>query len=60
MNKESRLVMNRYDYQFKTINGNETITLKGKGLKSAIKEFNAPFVSVEYVNKNNKRIKKVG
>ncbi len=52
--------MNRYDYQFKTINGNETITLKGKGLKSAIKEFNAPFVSVEYVNKNNKRIKKVG
>ena len=52
--------MKRYDYQFKTIEGNETVTLKGKGIKSAIKEFNAPFLSVEYVNKNNKRIKKVG
>ncbi len=52
--------MKRYEYQFKTTKGNDTITLKGKGIKSAIKKFNAPFLSVEYVNKNNKRIKKVG
>ena len=52
--------MKRYDYQFKTIEGNETITLRCKGLKSAIKKFNAPFLSVEYVNKNNKRITKEG
>ena len=65
--------MNRYDYKFTThkeylndkallpINNNvEIITVKGKGIKQAIKEFNAPFLTVEYINKNNKLINKKG
>ena len=53
--------MKRYEYNFKTNEGNEKITLKGKGIKSAIKNFNAPFISVEYINKNGETItKKVG
>jgi hypothetical protein len=48
--------MKRYEYKFHTNNGIETITVKGKGIKQAIKEFNAPFLQVDYKNKNNKRI----
>tara|TARA_Y100000004_G_scaffold161053_1_gene188898 strand:+ start:1910 stop:2068 length:159 start_codon:yes stop_codon:yes gene_type:complete len=50
--------MNRYNYKFNTKEGIKTITVKGKGVKQAIKEFNAPFLTVEYINKNNKRIVK--
>lgn len=63
--------MKRYDYKFTThkeylndkallpINNNvKIITVKGKGIKQAIKEFNAPFLTVEYINKNNKKIVK--
>ena len=50
--------MNRYDYKFNTVEGIKTITVKGKGIKQAIKEFNAAFLTVEYINKNNKRIVK--
>ena len=50
--------MNRYDYKFNTVEGIKTITVKGKGIKQAIKEFNAAFLSVEYINKNNKRVVK--
>tara|TARA_B100001250_G_scaffold77171_1_gene63278 strand:- start:1226 stop:1399 length:174 start_codon:yes stop_codon:yes gene_type:complete len=46
--------MKRYDYNFTTTEGVETISAKGKGLKKAVKEFGKPFVSVQYVNKNNK------
>ena len=48
--------MNRYDYKFNTLEGIKTITVKGKGIKQAIKEFNAPFLTVEYINKNGSRI----
>jgi len=50
--------MNRYDYKFNTVEGIKTITVKGKGVKQAIKKFNAAFLTVEYLNKNNKRIVK--
>ena len=50
--------MNRYDYKFNTLEGIKTITVKGKGIKKAIKKFNTDFLSVEYLNKNNKRIVK--
>jgi len=50
--------MNRYNYKFNTLEGIETITVKGKGIKKAVKEFDAPFLTVEYINKNNKRIVK--
>tara|TARA_R100000458_G_C8249155_1_gene226443 strand:- start:357 stop:515 length:159 start_codon:yes stop_codon:yes gene_type:complete len=50
--------MKRYDYKFNTNKGIELITVKGKGIKRAIKEFNAPFLTVEYINKNNKKIVK--
>ena len=50
--------MNRYNYKFNTKEGIKTITVKGKGIKQAIKEFNAAFLSVEYINKNNKRVVK--
>jgi hypothetical protein len=50
--------MERYNYKFTTNKGSEVITVKGKGIKRAIKEFNAPFLTVEYINKNNKRIVK--
>ena len=50
--------MKRYEYKFHTNTGIETITVKGKGIKEAIKKFNAPFLSVEYINKNNKLINK--
>ena len=30
--------MNRYDYKFNTVEGIKTITVKGKGIKQAIKE----------------------
>ena len=53
-------IMKRYEYKFHTNNGIKTITVKGKGIKQAIKEFNAEFLSVEYVNKNNKLINKGG
>ena len=33
--------MKRYDYKFTTNKGSELITVKGKGIKKAIKEFNA-------------------
>lgn len=52
--------MKRYEYKFHTNNGIKTITVKGKGIKQAIKEFNAAFLSVEYLNKNNKLISKGG
>jgi len=52
--------MKRYDYKFITNKGSELITVKGKGIKKAIKEFNAPFLTVEYINKNNKLINKKG
>ena len=48
--------MNRYDYKFNTKEGIKTITVKGKGIKQAIKEFNDSFLTVEYVNKNGRRI----
>ena len=51
-------IMKRYEYKFHTNIGIETITVKGKGIKQAIKKFNAPFLSVEYINKNNKLINK--
>tara|TARA_R100000654_G_scaffold20330_2_gene40977 strand:- start:171 stop:329 length:159 start_codon:yes stop_codon:yes gene_type:complete len=50
--------MNRYDYKFNTLEGIKTIKVKGKGIKQAIKEFNAEFLTVEYINKRNKRIVK--
>lgn len=50
--------MNRYDYKFNTVEGIKKITVKGKGIKQAIKKFNAPFLTVEYINKNNKRVVK--
>ena len=50
--------MKRYDYKFTTNKGSEVITVKGKGVKQAIKEFEAPFLTVEYINKNNKKIVK--
>jgi len=50
--------MNRYDYKFNTKEGIKTISVKGKGIKQAVKEFNASFLTVEYINKNNKRIVK--
>lgn len=43
--------MKRYDYTFTTKEGTKTIRVT-KGLKGAIKEFNAPFSKVTYVNKN--------
>ena len=46
--------MKLYEYNFTTTEGVETISAKGKGLKKAVKEFGRPFVSVQYVNKNNK------
>jgi len=48
--------MKRYEYKFHTNNGIKTIIVKGKGIKQAIKEFNAPFLQVDYKNKNNKTI----
>tara|TARA_B100001250_G_scaffold379159_1_gene369582 strand:+ start:42 stop:200 length:159 start_codon:yes stop_codon:yes gene_type:complete len=50
--------MKRYDYKFTTNKGSEIITVKGKGVKQAIKEFKAAFLTVEYINKNNKKIVK--
>ena len=52
------VIMKRYEYNFITKDSNEIITVKGKGIKTAIKKFNAPFLSVEYINKNNKLINK--
>tara|TARA_A100001515_G_scaffold21919_1_gene16632 strand:+ start:1221 stop:1406 length:186 start_codon:yes stop_codon:yes gene_type:complete len=52
--------MNRYDYKFNTKEGIKTITVKGKGIKQAIKEFNASFLTVEYINKNGSKIIKGG
>ena len=52
--------MNRYDYKFNTVEGIKTITVKGKGIKEAIKKFNAPFLTVEYINKKGNRIIKGG
>ena len=43
--------MKRYDYTFTTKEGKKTIRVT-KGLKGAIKQFNAPFSEVVYVNKN--------
>ena len=51
--------MKRYEYNFNTLDGIKIIHLKGKGIKQAIKVFNAPFLSVKYLNKNNKVITKV-
>ena len=52
--------MNRYDYKFNTLEGIKTIKVKGKGIKQAIKQFNAPFLTVEYINKKGNRIIKGG
>ena len=52
--------MKRYEYKFHTNNGIETINVKGKGIKKAIKEFNAAFLQVEYINKKGKKIIKKG
>ena len=52
--------MKRYEYKFNTLEGIKTITVKGKGIKQAIKEFNASFLTVEYINKNGSRIIKGG
>ena len=52
--------MKRYDYKFTTNKGSEIITVKGKGVKQAIKEFKAAFLTVEYINKNNKLVIKKG
>ena len=52
--------MNRYDYKFNTLEGIKTITVKGKGIKQAIKEFNAAFLTVEYINKRNNKVIKRG
>ena len=52
--------MNRYDYKFNTVEGIKTITVKGKGIKQAIKEFNAAFLTVEYINKRNNKVIKRG
>lgn len=52
--------MNRYEYKFNTLEGIKTITVKGKGVKEAIKQFNASFLTVEYVNKNGSQIIKGG
>lgn len=46
--------MKRYDYLF---DGEETITVKGKGLKEAVREYKQKFpkqlrATVEWVNKN--------
>lgn len=46
------MTLKRYQYEFTTHEGIETITVKGKGRKSAIKKFNAPFIKLTYVNKN--------
>ena len=48
--------MKRYEYKFNTLEGIKTITVKGKGIKQAIKEFNAPFLTVEYINKRNNKV----
>tara|TARA_R100000315_G_C5191818_1_gene111943 strand:+ start:209 stop:475 length:267 start_codon:yes stop_codon:yes gene_type:complete len=53
-------VMKRYEYKFHTNNGIENITVKGKGIKQAIKEFNASFLTVVYINKKGKKIIKEG
>ena len=42
--------MKRYEYNFTTTEGVETISAKGKGLKKAVKEFGRPFVSVQYIH----------
>ena len=65
--------MKRYEYKFTThkeylndkallpINNNvKIITVKGKGIKQAIKEFNAPFLTVEYINKKGSQVIKGG
>ena len=52
--------MERYDYKFTTNRGSEKWRIKGKGIKQAIKKFNAPFLIVEYINKNNKLVIKEG
>ena len=52
--------MNRYEYKFNTKEGIKTITVKGKGIKQTIKKFNAPFLTVEYVNKKGSQIIKGG
>ena len=52
--------MKRYEYKFNTLEGIKTITVKGKGIKQAIKEFNAPFLTVVYFNKRGKKIIKGG
>ena len=52
--------MKRYEYKFTTNKGSEVITVKGKGIKGAIKEFKAEFLTVEYLNKNNKLVIKKG
>ena len=46
--------MKRYDYLF---DGEETITVKGKGLKEAVREYKQKFpkqlrATVEWINKN--------
>jgi len=48
--------MKRYEYKFHTNDGVKTITVKGKGIKQAIKKFDSDFLQVDYKNKNNKTI----
>jgi len=48
--------MKRYEYKFHTKDGIKTITVKGKGIKQAIKEFDDDFLQVDYKNKNNTTI----
>ena len=53
--------MKKYDYLF---DGEETITVKGKGLKEAFRDYKQKFTkqlraTVEWVNKNGNRQKKL-
>jgi len=58
--QKGKKLMKRYDYKFTTNKGNEVVTVKGKGIKQAIKKINAAFLTVEYINKNNKLVIKEG
>ena len=58
--RKGKKLMKRYEYKFTTNKGSELVTVKGKGIKQAIKKFNAPFLIVEYINKNNKLVMKDG
>ena len=52
-------IMKRYEYKFHTNNGIKTITVKGKGIKQAIKEFDSDFLQVDYKNKNKQEAQSI-